>query len=547
MQRLGSPLRRAAFLTLPVATAGIAWYNYPSIRDFMSGSKTFEVHLKERGADGKPVLKMHSLPRLSEAEVDAKLREHAYGQTVRRYGGLTWKYQTAFLAANDGIEDAHSQALVEQDISSKAPPGDLLFFAVMDGHAGPHTSRLLSRTLIPSVAFELASLISSPLPAASPHSKLVLNYFKRFVPYLSSPQKNQIHGVDPSNVSEAIKNAFVKLDHQIINAPIGHLKRLQSQKSDVAPHEDLMSTPLMLPAMSGSCALFALLDTARRDMYVACTGDSRAVAGYWDEPADGSPGYWRAEVLTEDQTGRNPNELKRMQSEHPADEADTVIQRGRVLGGLEPTRAFGDARYKWARDIQESLVQNLLPPNTPFRKAPKDLKTPPYVTSEPVITHRKLDFISDPSSTSVSTTPAKPKSTLRFVVLATDGLWDELSSSEVVSLVGGHLAGLKGSVPKTALIETVRDTEGAMGVEGKSASVSEKKQRQRETGEWAFVDDHVGTHVIRNAFGGADRDRLDKKISIPLGMARNFRDDVTVTVIWYEKSNPQAEIVKAKL
>ena len=43
----------------------------------------------------------------------------------------------------------------------------------------------------------------------------------------------------------------------------------------------------------------------------------------------------------------------RMQSEHPADEADIVIQRGRVLGGLEPTRAFGDARYKWSREVQE--------------------------------------------------------------------------------------------------------------------------------------------------------------------------------------------------
>ena len=42
----------------------------------------------------------------------------------------------------------------------------------------------------------------------------------------------------------------------------------------------------------------------------------------------------------------------RMQSEHPVDEANTVIIRGRVLGGLEPTRAFGDARYKWSREAQ---------------------------------------------------------------------------------------------------------------------------------------------------------------------------------------------------
>ena len=42
----------------------------------------------------------------------------------------------------------------------------------------------------------------------------------------------------------------------------------------------------------------------------------------------------------------------RVQSEHPVDEALSVIMRGRVLGGLEPTRAFGDARYKWSREVQ---------------------------------------------------------------------------------------------------------------------------------------------------------------------------------------------------
>lgn len=62
--------------------------------------------------------------------------------------------------------------------------------------------------------------------------------------------------------------------------------------------------------MLGSCALMALLDPSRRDLYVACTGDSRAVAGIWEENDDGT-GAWRVEVLTEDQTGRNENEAKR--------------------------------------------------------------------------------------------------------------------------------------------------------------------------------------------------------------------------------------------
>lgn len=42
-----------------------------------------------------------------------------------------------------------------------------------------------------------------------------------------------------------------------------------------------------------------------------------------------------------------------MRSEHPADESDNVIRNGRVLGGLEPTRAFGDARYKWTTELQD--------------------------------------------------------------------------------------------------------------------------------------------------------------------------------------------------
>ena len=54
----------------------------------------------------------------------------------------------------------------------------------------------------------------------------------------------------------------------------------------------------------------ALLDPSKQDLYVACTGDSRAVAGIWEESEDGT-GKWRVEVLTEDQTGRNPNEIKR--------------------------------------------------------------------------------------------------------------------------------------------------------------------------------------------------------------------------------------------
>ena len=71
---------------------------------------------------------------------------------------------------------------------------------------------------------------------------------------------------------------------------------------------------------------------------VACTGDSRAVLGRRNKRS----GLWEAVALSEDQTGYNENERRRLQREHP-NEPD-MIKGGRILG-LAVTRAFGDARW----------------------------------------------------------------------------------------------------------------------------------------------------------------------------------------------------------
>ena len=55
----------------------------------------------------------------------------------------------------------------------------------------------------------------------------------------------------------------------------------------------------------------------------------------------------------------------------------------------------------------------------PLRDPPSLFKTPPYVTARPVVTHRKMSLPASDGS------PSSQK-TIRFLVLATDGLWDEL-------------------------------------------------------------------------------------------------------------------------
>ncbi|KAF7981678.1 hypothetical protein HWV62_32228 [Athelia sp. TMB] len=510
LRRAWKPLAATSVLIGP----GYYWYTLKYRQE------AFELAVKVRQSDGKTVMTTRSIPLLPVESIEARIHERATSESIPRPGGIVWKHSTASLAANDPIEDASSHQIVTRDTNDPSAPGDLLFWTIMDGHGGHHTSQLLSRVLINAVALELSNLIQNPTKPGG----LINNIRSSLFPSAAQPSAG-----DPETVATTIQNAFTNLDKELLNAPVQLLANNLDESAlkskaipDLSQHPMALAT--MLPAVSGSCALMAMFDTAHRDLYVACTGDSRAVAGVWEESPDGK-GTWRVEVLSEDQTGRNLNEVRRIQSEHPADEAHSVIKAGRVLGGLEPTRAFGDARYKWTREAQHILNQAFLVGNNQnIRLPPSTFKTPPYVTSTPVVTHRKLSFLPLPESPA-----SKPASALRFIVLATDGLWDQLSSQEVVALVGGHLAGLKGNVSKDSLPALVPTSTGAPTVEGK-----DKKRPKKEDGEWAFVDENVSAHLIRNAFGGGDVVSLRKLLSIPAPFARSYRDDVTVTVVWWE-------------
>ncbi|KAF4619543.1 hypothetical protein D9613_005273 [Agrocybe pediades] len=526
-------LRRAwKPIAATVAVGGPAYYYY---KTYHSAPQTFDINVRSRGPTGKAEMSTKTFLLSPLKDLEARIRQDAISESQVRPDGLAWKYTTAQLASNDPIEDAFTSQIVQRDESDPSYPGDYLFFAVMDGHGGFETSRLLSRVLIKAVALELTDLVKDPKSA--PKTGL-LDRIKSSL-WLSSPVK--VPGdADPSRVSQAIEQAFVKLDNELLQTPLRILANnidAEGWKNKTIP--DLSQHPLaltsMLPAISGSCALLAVFDTAHRDLYVACTGDSRAVAGVWEPTSDGK-GQWRIEVLSEDQTGRNPSELARVRSEHPKDEEDYVVREGRILGGLEPSRAFGDARYKWPRPVQETLNEVFMVGNDrPMRNPPALFKTPPYVTARPVVTHRKMSL---PSS---SGQQPSGKAT-RFLVLATDGLWDQLSNDEVVSLVAGHLSGLKGTVPKSELPNLVPTTSGSAGVEGKNKKIINKE------GSWAFKDDNLSAHLIRNAFGGGDELSLRRLLSIPSPYSRRYRDDVTVTVVsWEDGNEQQAQFTTEKL
>ena len=214
---------------------------------------TFSIDVKERGPDGRPYVVKRTFPLLSKPAVDNRINEFAVSITQQSSQGLVWKHSTAHLASNDPIEDAHAQATISTEATSSDPARSLLFYTVMDGHAGFHTSRLLSHVLIPAVVLELSSSArdgnSHPKSSSS-----ILDVFRSLfsspsLPHADAPQEGHVE-----RVSKAIRRAFDVVDFEIVNGPLRVLAANVS-KLDTANVPDLSQHPMaeasMSPALSG--------------------------------------------------------------------------------------------------------------------------------------------------------------------------------------------------------------------------------------------------------------------------------------------------------
>ena len=439
---------------------------------------------KETDHSGRKVLEM-----LTPEQADAKLRTNEESYLVNRGEGVV-RYDVVQIPSNDPIEDDHVEKIVEvPDSTAAAEPGktssDWMFWGVFDGHAGWTTSAKLRETLVSYVARELNKT------------------------YKAALQDPQLTYPTADSVDAAIKNGFVKLDHEIVNDSVQKVLKQQSKR---------VAAELLAPALSGSCALLSFYDSRSKELRVACTGDSRAVLG-----RRGASGKWTATALSEDQTGGTPSEDARLRAEHPNE--PYVTANGRILGGLEPSRAFGDAVYKWTKETQDKMKKSF------FGRTPsKHLKTPPYVTAEPVVTTTKVD-------------PTKGD----FVVLATDGLWEMLSNEEVVGLVGQWLE-KQASTSKSAsaggwLQSWFSSQKASLPVDHHDAGANGGQRAPIRQQQWGvesgkderFVveDANAATHLVRNALGGKDKDMISALLTLPSPYSRRYRDDLTVQVIFF--------------
>jgi pyruvate dehydrogenase phosphatase len=453
----------------------------------LSGDQPLE---KQTDDSDRRVLEM-----LTPEQVTQKLRKNEESYLVGRGQGVV-RYDLVQVPSNSPIEDDHAEKIVEvpQTLSGTqdGTNSDWMFWGVFDGHSGWTTSAKLRNVLISYVARELNTTYKAA--ATDPSTKMP----------------------SPEAIDTAIKRGFVRLDHDIVYDSVDKVMKANSRRT---------AAETLAPALSGSCALLAFYDSSSQDLRIACAGDSRAVLG-----SRGPNGKWTATPLSEDQTGGTPSEIRRLQQEHPGE--PHVTRNGRILGQLEPSRSFGDAFYKWTRETQDKIKSRF------FGRTPHPmLKTPPYVTAEPIITKTKID----------------PKQG-DFVVLATDGLWEMLSNEEVVGLVGqwienqrsGTTAGNRGwlqswfsSQPKQLPVEKGSETTG----EGQRPPIRQQQYDIPEAAQRFVVEDkNAATHLVRNAMGGKDKDMVSALLTLPSPYSRRYRDDITVEVIFFGESTDDRSV-----
>ena len=264
----------------------------------------------------------------------------------------------------------------------------------------------------------------------------------------------------------------------------------------------------LAPSYAGSCALLALYNPSESMLYVANTGDSRAVLG---TPAEFGSGYDTV-AMSNDHTAANEAEVERVKALHP-DQDNLITKRDGDCAryvGIAVTRAFGDARWNWPKEAMTKWEKEFS-----GKPAPGSVTTPPYLEATPEVKGYKLKGG-------------------EFLVLASDGLWNNLTSEGAVEAVSKWLKATK----EGTLAEVGSGTSLAFGGEEASPDHAEGIsfwEFWQVKPEWfVYEDDNAATHLVKNGLGGLQRQLFTGVMTVDTPVSRTMRDDVTVQVVFFD-------------
>jgi pyruvate dehydrogenase phosphatase len=218
---------------------------------------------------------------------------------------------------------------------------------------------------------------------------------------------------------------------------------------------------------------------------------------------DKGEGKFLAEALTLDQTGFNAAEVSRLDAEHPDEMPEMVKPGSGRLFGLAVTRAFGDHRWKWPGTLVQAAQERFWG----YSPRPNADRSPPYVTARPEVTTRRVQPATD------------------FVILASDGLWDVMSSADAVTCVERWLAARKAAKP-----EETESCQAHFTVDKDGYS------EYKSTPDVFAIEglDNAAVCLAKNAFGGRRRDLFRGIMTAYSPVSRYVRDDVTIQVIFFQ-------------
>ena len=217
------------------------------------------------------------------------------------------------LASNDPIEDQHFETLLQK----KGP----VLLGVLDG-----------KSFVRYNVDRITDWVNNNEGHWDPTCGIIVR--QHLPAYIENHLKND------KSIPNALKKAFDTLDSDLLNLPRQAIKDFDhldpSEIANLPLEIRLHARDVIWPALTGSCAVVAYLDGS--DLYVANTGDSRAVLGVRDKN-----GGWSAKALTDDHQPSNPKEMERLVREHPGEEKTVAFRPGgrgplRVIGGMMPSR-----------------------------------------------------------------------------------------------------------------------------------------------------------------------------------------------------------------
>jgi serine/threonine protein phosphatase PrpC len=303
-----------------------------------------------------------------------------------------------------------------------------------------------------------------------------------------------------------LEQAFLLADYAHLNLALAEdVKRGQSGACAIVVHADGDSGVLTV-ANAGDC--MAVVGRRRPESKRAATaehrpdssGGVRFLSG--NNPTAGQTRDF-VNLNLEHQIDVEPAERRRLLDQHKG-ESD-IVRRNRIKGRLQPTRGLGDGSYK-AKPYYEHR------PDRFKERYPANTWLPPYSSSQPDVTQYQL------------------REGDEFLVVSTDGLFQDLTSQQVVDYVGEYQDLVKNKVTPGSGSSKSSSWLGGLFGGGNSDDAPNCA---------SFLISKSLLHASEDAYGkqGSEAQSLSHIYYLQdKGKARrNIHDDNTVVVIWFDQ------------